>query len=57
MRKLLIFILLSLASMADSLVESVLDRLTAPNLIALGILFLAGLLIYTINNAQTRERQ
>lgn len=57
MRKLLIFILLSLASMADSLVESVLDRLTAPNLIALGILFFAGLLIYTVKNAQTRERQ
>jgi hypothetical protein len=55
MRKLLIFILLSLASMADSIMESVLDRLTWSDLIALGILFFAGLFIFTANNAQTRK--
>jgi hypothetical protein len=52
----ILILLLSLASMADSIIESVLDRLTWPNIAALGITLFAGLLIYTIKNAQSGGR-
>ncbi|WP_262485394.1 hypothetical protein [Dyadobacter alkalitolerans] len=42
--------------MADSLVESVIDHLNWTDLITLGIVLFAALFIYTVKNAQTRER-
>ncbi len=52
----ILMLLLCLASMADSLVESVIDHLNWTDLITLGIVLFAALFIYTVKNAQTRER-
>ncbi|SKB51970.1 hypothetical protein [Dyadobacter psychrophilus] len=52
----ILMLLLCVASMADSFIESVIDRLNWTDLITMGIVVFAALLIYTVNNAQTRGR-
>lgn len=51
-----LFIGLSIASMANSLVESVIDNLTTAQIIGLGIILFSALFIFTVMNAQTDKR-